>query len=723
METKNARNQNPEESEKTFQEENSIQTDDAQNQEVKPAAKKRKSVKTVKVKPKTSKPAGKQKTPDELATEILPSEAGTDNEKPEEPSAGSEKEPEMALLPMSSSVEGLPDEIPLTETESPVIPEAAEIEALAEDHEEDEEDEDAEEHEEAVQTSYYELGLEELVTLLEEIVKVEEMSSLRKKVALIKVAFMKKHASKLAEQLENIAERDVEDEEGEEEKDDLQVRFDRAFHIYSEKRKAFLDQQEEQKQHNLETKKLILEELKALIESEESLKKTYDDFKELQEKWKAVGMVPKSEVNNLWQNYHFYVEKFFDKVKINKELRDLDLKKNLELKIDLCEKAEELLLESSILRSFKHLQQYHKKWKEIGPVPQDKKDELWERFRSTTEKINQARRDHYNKLREEQESNLVSKAALCEKAEEILQRENKTIKDWQENTREISGLLNVWKTIGPAPRKENDEVWDRFKTSMDTFFAGKKEYFQVIKDEQINNYNLKLDLCAQAEALKSSTDWKETTRELINLQKEWKKTGPVPRKHSDKIWQRFRAACDEFFNTKSEYFSSRKTSETDNLKSKEELIKKVETFAFGADKNENLEILKGFQRDWTEIGHVPFKDKEKIQIAFRNAINNQLDQLKISKAEMQTINYKQRFDNMKDSPNADRIVRNERYFLQQKMKKLEEEAQLLENNMGFLARSKKADLLKVEFMKKIEDARAEVAVLKEKIRFLEKEAG
>ena len=237
--------------------------------------------------------------------------------------------------------------------------------------------------------------------------------------------------------------------------------------------KIFLEELEKQKTNNLEAKKIILEELKALIDSEESLKKTYDEFKELQDRWKDIGMVPKNEVNNLWQNYHFYVEKFFDKVKINKELRDLDLKKNLESKIELCEKAEELLLETSILKSFKQLQKYHQQWKEIGPTPQDKKDEIWDRFKNATDKINELRREHYEKLQENQNNNYIAKVALCEKARRNAPNvENKTIKDWQESTENITQLLNVWKTIGPAPRKQNDEIWERFKASLDTLFRG-----------------------------------------------------------------------------------------------------------------------------------------------------------------------------------------------------------------------------------------------------------
>jgi len=590
-------------------------------------------------------------------------------------------------------------------------------------HEEDEEDDDIhdeDEHEE--QVDYESLSIEELVSSLEEILKDGVVEKIKKNVALIKVAFLKKNKERQEKRFETFIAEGGDKEDYSQEKDDLEVRFQAAFQIYHDKRKKYLAEQDQIKQENLEGKKLVLVELKALIESEESLKHTYDEFKILQEKWKNIGMVPKAEVNNLWQNYHFYVEKFFDKVKINKELRDLDMKKNMESKIELCEKAEELLLETSVLKSFKKLQQYHTEWKDIGPIPQDKKDEIWERFKTTTDKINDLRREHYSNLRDEQKKNLEAKIALCDKAEELLQLENTSIKEWQTNTDSISELLKIWKTVGQAPRQQNDEIWERFKASLDTFFAGKKEYFQQIKDEQMNNYNLKLDLCTQAEAIKASTEWKKTTHELINLQKEWKSIGPVPKRHSDKIWKRFRAACDEFFNNKSDYFGNIKQHEAENQKLKEEIISKVEGFDFGSDKNENLDVLKGFQREWTEIGHVPFKEKDRLQNAFRDAINKQFDKLKISRVEAQAVNYKQRFENIKENPNANRILYNERNFLATKRKKLEDEINLLENNMGFFAQSKKADLLKLELSKKIEKARSEVTLINEKIKFLEREA-
>jgi hypothetical protein len=589
---------------------------------------------------------------------------------------------------------------------------------LEEDTEEDEEDEaDG-------NGTITHLNRQELVELLEETVKVDDINAIRKKIALIKVTFLKVNKEEQHNRYEEYIASGQDKADFNSSEDEFEKRFNASFAIYHDKRQVFLDNQEHLKHKNLEAKKIILEELKALIDSEESLKKTYDEFKILQEKWKLIGMVPKNEVNNLWQSYHFLVEKFFDKVKINKELRDLDLRKNLELKIELCEKTEELLLESSILKSFKQLQKYHQQWKEAGPVPQDKKDEIWERFKNATDKINQRRREHYDKLQESQVNNLLAKTTLCEKVEEVLHLENNSIKDWQNNTDQITELLKVWKTIGPAPRKQNDEVWDRFKTTLDTFFAGKKEYFQKIKEDQLNNYNLKLDLCAQAEALKSSTDWRKTTQELIRLQNDWRNIGPVPRKLSDKIWKRFRGACDEFFNSKSEFFTNVGKNESDNLKLKEDMIRKVDAFEFGEDKTANLETLKEFQRDWTEIGHVPIKEKERLQNEFRTVINKQLDKLKISKSEIQNINYRNRIEGLKDAPNSERIMGNERLMLMSKKKKIEEEIKLWENNIGFLSTSKKsskANPVKEEFERKIESAKQEVVALNDKIKFLDKE--
>lgn len=569
-----------------------------------------------------------------------------------------------------------------------------------------------------IEKSYDTYSKEQLVEELEKVVKETNINFIKTKVALIKVAFLKINKEDKKRRFDKFIAEGGKKEDYEVVEDPIELRYKNAFDIYKKNKARYNEEQERIKKKNLEIKKNILEELKVLINSEETLKKTYDEFKELQKKWKEIGMVPKAEVNNLWQNYHFLVEKFFDKVKINKELRDLDLKKNLESKIELCEKAEELLLENSITRSFKQLQKYHEQWKEIGPVARDKKDEIWERFKSATDKINERRREYYSKLQQEQQNNYAAKLALCDKAEKIVSEEINTTRRWQKSTDQINELLNIWKSVGRAPKKLNDEIWNRFKTYLDTFFSNKKNFFAKLKEQQINNYNLKIDLCIQAEALKSNTDWRETKHEIINLQKEWRNIGPVPKKYSNKIWKRFRSACDEFFNNMDEYYKNVQSREDENLKMKTDLIKEIKDYKFSDDKNENLNVLKDFQRQWMDIGYVPIKEKNKLQYNFREVINSKLDELKINPIEIKTMNYKTRFESIKDSPDAYKIINKEKNYIINKINKLKDNINLWENNIGFLAESKKADLLKEEFKNKINRAKQDIAVFKAKLKYL-----
>ncbi len=572
--------------------------------------------------------------------------------------------------------------------------------------------------EKKTEQDYISMSREQLTELLEEIVKVEDISSIKAEVAFIKVAFIKKEKEEKESFLNKFIEEGGKKEDYNPAPDKITERFNIAFGIYKEKKTRFNEDLEKQKQKNLASKIKILDDLKHLVESEEELKKTYDAFKTLQEQWKEIGLVPKTEINNLWQNYNFLVEKFFDKVKINKELKDLDLKKNLEAKMVLCEKAEELLLETSVVRSFAQLQKYHEMWREIGPVLQDKKDEIWERFRNVTDKINERRREYYEKLREEQEKNIETKAALCEKAEQVAELVISTTKEWQDQTVVLNEMLKAWKTIGAAPKKQNDELWIRFKTAVDNFFENKKEFYGKLKDEQINNYNEKLNLCLQAEAVKTSQDWKNTTMELIRLQQEWKKIGSVPKKYSDKIWMRFRAACDEFFSAKSSYFSNIGSMEEENLKLKKELIQQVKDYQFGTDNNENLTIIKDFQRKWMEMGHVPIKYKNELQQEFRDAINANLDKLQISTIEKNTIGFKSKFETIAHSPGAEQAIYKEKSFIVTKINAMKNDIKLWENNIGFFANSKKANVLKEEFLNKIEKAKQDIIVLEEKLKFL-----
>jgi len=645
----------------------------------------------------------------------------------DEPEAAVVAEEAIELSPVAepepvAELEPVVAEAVVEEMNVPVVEETL---LVAEESADEDESDEIEEHLEEANPLFEGLTREQLVEKLEDLVKDPNVNAIKSAVGLVRVAFLKLNKEFKQELYQKLAEVNVDADaetpaEVQPVQDDaIEERFKAAFNIYKQNKAKYNEEQEKVKVKNLEAKTRILEELKVLINSEETLKKTYDEFKTLQERWKTIGMVPKGEINTLWQNYHFLVEKFFDKVKINKELKDLDLKKNLEVKVHLCEKAEELLLETSIIKSFKQLQQYHEEWKEVGPVPQDKKDELWERFRSATEKINERRREYYNEMQDSLEQNYAAKVILCEKAEQLMAGESDSIKAWQDTTAQITELLKIWKTIGPAPKKQNNEIWARFKTSLDGFFNTKKEYFNKLKEQQMHNFNLKLDLCVQAESLRNSTDWKNTSRELINLQNEWKKIGPVPRKQSDRIWKRFRAACDEFFSTKTEYFKNVSSHEDENMKLKLDLIEKVKEFEVGDDRNQAVETLKDFQRQWMEIGHVPIKEKEKLQADFRLLINKHFEKLKMESMSMGANNYRNRVERMaKDSPDAGRVISKERSFVLGKIQQLQDEIKTWENNIGFFANSKTANLLKQEFEKKIDKAKEELQMLEAKLKML-----
>jgi len=565
---------------------------------------------------------------------------------------------------------------------------------------------------------YNDLNKQELVELFEETVQEKNVSLIRNKVGNINKAFHHLNKGDKEKALQEFIASGGVKEEYKHVEDPLEQRFRAAFNQYKHNKSKYAEELEKQKVENLKLKTDILDELKALIDSEETLKKTYDEFKRLQDRWKEIGMVPAGELNNLWQNYHFLVELFFDKVRINKELRDLDLKKNFERKIALCEKAEELFLEKSIIKSFKLLQQFHDDWREIGPVPSESREELWERFKAASDKINVRRKEHYKELQTEQENNYEAKVVLCEKAEELIPQEELTLREWQKKTDQINDLFKVWKTVGRAPKVKNDEIWARFKTSLDSFFLTKRNFLNKLKEQQTNNLNLKIDLCVTAEAIKDSNDWKKTTNDLIRLQKEWKNIGPVPRRQSDKIWKRFRGACDEFFNRKSEFYKNIHVFEDDNLKHKQTLVKEIGAFKISKDKEANMEAFKAFQRKWLEIGHVPFKEKDKVQQDYREAIDKLIDKLDINKNELSKSGYKSKIEMFKNDPDGDWKIKKERNHLLNRINKIKEDVALWENNIGFFSSSKQSEALRKEFENKIEKAKKEIQSFEAKIKIL-----
>lgn len=559
---------------------------------------------------------------------------------------------------------------------------------------------------------------EELVNDLQELIAKEDFEQMRLRVPLIKNAFNNISKEKVDVVVEQEQENKEENKEENQDKetsqdDELGKSFRQLYNTYKEKRQAFLQKEEEQKQENLNKKQSLLEDLKKLLDSEQTLKEIYDEFNTIQEKWKAIGNVPHNEVNNLWENYHFLMDKFYDKVKINKELRDLDMKKNLEEKVALCEKVEELLLNDDVNESFSLLQDYHKQWKEIGAVPSDKNDEIWERFKRASDSINARRREYYEKRKDEIDENIKKKQDLIEKVSAVISKELSSLGDWSKATEEINALFAQWKEIGIVPKKDNEPLWTKFKTMVDGFFASRKEIFEKAKQDEEDNYNKKIALCVKAEELAKRTDFDSATKEIKQIQEDWKKVGYVRRSLSDKVWTRFRAACDEFFKQKSENYFSTHQEVMDNIKKKEDLIEELKQHTFAEDKQENVNALKDFQKRWFDVGFTPKEERKRLQKEWEDIINANRDKLQISADEITN-----RGTSRNGSPMRNDV---ETSSIQRKIKAIENEIEQVENNLGFLANSRNADLLKKEFQSKIDKLSQEKHELIDRIKNIKKE--
>lgn len=598
----------------------------------------------------------------------------------------------------------------------------------------------AEEKTDEPQVDYNGYSREQLVDALRALLD-EDITAIRSRVTDIRnrfseltAALQQQEAEQHATVTNEPAEEANTEKEGEEPKaeeqeehntDEVYEEFRKLYARYRALRQQHHDAMEAQKRKNLEAKQALIEEMRTLADSgEEQVRQAMDRFNDIQERWKAIGEVPREEMNNLWQNYHFQIEQFFNKLKINRELRALDQKKNLEKKIELCEKAEELIVEPSVTKAFKELQDLRARWKETGPVPAEQNEEIWQRFSAAANQIDQRRREYYDQRKEEMDNNLLAKQALITKAEELSIKEPESTKEWNDLTAALDELLKVWKTIGPVPREMNEEIWTKFKGIIDKHYEAKKEHFGAIRDEQNTNYQKKVELCLKAEAIAKREDWKKATEELLELQKEWKEIGATNRKVSDKIWQRFRAACDEFFAKKGEFFKERRTSEAENLAKKEAIIAELKAHTFGDNREENIEVIKDFQRRWAEAGYVPMAEKERLHKEFRAEIDGIFERLKISAREAEETAYRERLHNI--GGDAKKFVMGERQELTEKIEKLRNDLSVWENNLGFLASSKQADLLKAEFEKKMQGARQQIALLQAKLRILneaEKEEG
>jgi hypothetical protein len=559
-------------------------------------------------------------------------------------------------------------------------------------------------------------GLKEIVDTFKELIDGENMQQLYKHAEAIKAAFYKnlrkeKIASGIEQPAEAAGEPAAETENAGETPADEPVSvnpfaeiergFKDLYSQYKTKRAVYTQELEKNKEENYQAKLAVIEDLKALVEASEDLKETFPRFREIQNRWRALGPVPQAKVKDLYDTYQHYVEKFYDYVKINKEFRDLDFKKNLEAKEKLCERAESLADEEDAVASFRTLQKLHEQWKELGPVSKEFRESIWERFRAATAVINKKHQAFFESQKGNQKENFEAKSALCEKVEAIAQTEIKDSTDWNALTKEIENIQKEWKKIGFASKKDNQKVYDRFRAACDDFFAKKREFYSEFKNQMQDNLAKKIELCEKAEALKDSTDWKKTSDDFIELQKAWKEIGPVSRKKSEQVWKRFRAACDAFFDNRDKHFGSMNSEQGENLEKKRALIEEVRNFTVEG-KDEAREALREFQERWNAIGFVPFKEKARIQDAFRKAIGEKFAEFRETGSRY--------------AGKAERAVRSERDRLVQKFMKKEQEIATWENNMGFFAASKNADALLEELHKKIEIAKQELAGLEEEIK-------
>ena len=516
-----------------------------------------------------------------------------------------------------------------------------------------------------------------------------------------------------AEPLENENEESVNETSESEEVANPFIQIERAFkEIYAKYKKCrsqYFQKLEKERLENLEVRNQIIEDLKQLLEKSEDLNVTFPAFREIQNRWREAGPVPQANVKDIYDTYQHYVEKFYDYVKINNEFRDLDFKKNLEAKIALCEKAEALERETNVVNAFAKLQKYHEEWKEFGPVAKEFREEIWERFKAATSKINKLHQQYFESLKVQQKENLAAKTVLCEKAEEIAARQKDDSSAWNIATKELEALQKEWRTIGFASKKDNQKIYDRFRASCDAFYEKKRVFYSEFKDQMTVNLEKKIALCERAEAIKDSTDWKATAEALIALQKEWKEVGPVSRKKSDQVWARFRAACDYFFDRKEK--STMDPVQLENLNSKLDIIAQVEAYQ-GSDES----AAEDFNARWNSIGFVPFKEKEKIQKRFEEVMHERFPEYKVSSARAAARSGRGKSGKRNAAP-----VLTEREKLVQKYRKLESEIATYENNLGFFASSKNADAFISSINSKIEQSKEELSSIAKRIEQIDNE--
>ena len=500
--------------------------------------------------------------------------------------------------------------------------------------------------------------------------------------------------------------------------DSVEEEFKNIMSVIKEKRSALTAELEKQKEMNLQVKLSIIEELKELVESPDDANKSYTEFKKLQQQWNEVKLVPQAKVNELWKNYQLYVEKFYDLLKLNNEFREYDFKKNLEIKTHLCEAAEKLADEADVVSAFHQLQKLHQEFRDTGPVAKELRDEIWARFKAASTTVNRRHQQHFEALKEVEQHNLDQKTVICEIIEAIDYKELTNFASWESKTQEVIALQNKWKTIGFAPQKMNVKIFERFRKACDEFFRKKGEFFKSLKEGMNENLEKKRALCEKAEALKDSTDWKATADELTKLQKEWKTIGPVAKKYSDAVWKRFISACDYFFEQKNKATSSQRSVEQENLEKKKNIIEKLNAIDDQMDTEGATQLVRDLMKEWNGIGHVPFKEKDRIYKQYHSQVDKLFERFNISASNKKLSNFKSTISSIQEgSPQA---LYREREKLVRAFDNMKNELQTYENNLGFLTTSsKKGNSLLTEINRKVEKLKADIELVKEKIKVVD----
>ena len=559
---------------------------------------------------------------------------------------------------------------------------------------------------------------QEVLERVKEIAHGEEAPQ-KEEVDYLKTVFYKLHIAEREAKLKEYLDAGGDPETYQITPDETEEAFKAEMSIIKERRQQLFREQEAEKEENMKRKLDIIEKIKALITSPEEANKAYQDFKALQQEWKEIKNVPAEHANELWRNYQLYVEQFYDLLKLNSEAREYDFKKNLELKTRLCEAAEKLADEEDVISAFHQLQKLHQEYREIGPVSKELREEIWQRFKAASTVINKRHQQHFEDLRTREEENLAKKTALCEKVEAIAAEENKGSADWERHTQEIIAVQQEWKTIGFAPQKMNIKIFERFRAACDAFFAAKGEHFKALKDNYRENADKKRALIEKAKALQDSTEWRSTSDKLIALQKEWKTIGMVPKKLGDQLWEEFLGACNKFFEARNAAGAGQRNEERDNLEKKRDVISRMKEVAEKAEDNVQEQIQK-LVEEYNAIGHVPYKEKDKLYEEYRAVLDKLYKELNISVARRRLNNFKQNLKQVAER--GENALDNERNRLMRQYEAMKQDIQTYENNLGFLSVSpKKGNSLIDEMNRKVQKLKDDLQLVKDKIKAIDAE--